>query len=432
MSTNFNPMNLMGLFGGDTTGYGDLLTEQQKKAIANQSMLAMASKLLQAGAPSATPTNLGASLGMAVEAGMGAQQKGQEQALSSMMTKAKIQEMLRQQKSSEAIRQMLLGGQATSGAPVSSGQALAAPASMAGRPGPTAQRAGMIGQPTAMDQPANPLAMLSPLQRALISGMPATEQAKALMDATAGAAEYGAPVNAMINGQPVQVQYNKFGQQKIVPNAAPYQATPADIQGYQFAQSQGYKGSFLDWKQANKAGTNVSVNTGQTGFKNEMDLKSAFKSEPIYTDYQNMRSAYSQIQASLKQETPIADTAAATKIMKLLDPGSVVRESELGMAMAATGRMDRLQNYVNNWLSGQKLTPNQRIEFGNLANELMAASAQAYNMKRGEYENLGSGYQLNANRALGPLAQVPSIMKQEQPKPDDENRKKNLKNLLGL
>ena len=425
--------DLMSMFGGgDLSGFGDLLTEEQKKAIAQQSMLAMGAQLLKASAPSTTPTNLGATLGGAFEAGMGAREKAQQSALTGMLTKQKIQELQRGQKSQEMIRNMLLGGGATQAATTPQG-ALTAPASVAGPAGPTAQRAAMIGQPSAPQQTGGvDLSMLSPLQRVMIASMKPDAQAKALMDATAGASEYGAPVNAMIDGKPVMVQYNKFGQQRIVQGATPYQATPADIQGYQFAKDQGYKGSFLDWKQAVKAGTNVSVNTGQGGFKNEMDLKSAFKSEPIYKDYQDMRSAYSQIQASLKQETPIADTAAATKIMKLLDPGSVVRESELGMAMAATGRMDRLQNYVSNWLSGQRLTPNQRIEFGNLANELMAASAQAYNMKRGEYENLGSGYQLNANRALGPMVQVPSIMKQEQPKTSDEDRKQNLKNLLGL
>jgi hypothetical protein len=96
--------------------------------------------------------------------------------------------------------------------------------------------------------------------------------------------------------------------------------------------------------------------------------------------------------------------------MKLLDPGSVVRESELGIAMAATGKMDRLQNYVSNWASGNKLTPTQRQDFQNLANELYAAAGQTYNAKRGEYLVFGEKYGLDANKALGAPAKLPSVM----------------------
>ena len=79
-----------------------------------------------------------------------------------------------------------------------------------------------------------------------------------------------------------------------------------------------------------------------------MALSSKFKAEPIYKDYNDMKSAFGQVVSSLSQGTPIGDVAGATKMMKLLDPGSVVRETELGIAMAASGRMDRLENYFKN------------------------------------------------------------------------------------
>lgn len=146
----------------------------------------------------------------------------------------------------------------------------------------------------------------------------------------------------------------------------------------------------------------VTMNEGQKGFDNESKLRGDFKSEPIYKEFQDTQSAYKQIKRALDQGTPIGDTAAATKIMKLLDPGSVVRESELAMAMAATGKLDRLKNYVQMQISGNKLTPQQRIEFGVLADEFYNAAQQAFNSKRSEYEQLGKDYGLNTNRALGP------------------------------
>jgi hypothetical protein len=98
--------------------------------------------------------------------------------------------------------------------------------------------------------------------------------------------------------------------------------------------------------------------------------------------------------------------------MKLLDPGSVVRETELGIAMAASGRMDRLQYYFNNFMSGEKLTPTQRDDFRQLSAELYAAAGQAYNQKRSEYQGFGSQYGFkNLDTALGGAATLPSIVR---------------------
>lgn len=160
-------------------------------------------------------------------------------------------------------------------------------------------------------------------------------------------------------------------------------------------------------QQVAKAGaSSVNVNTGQKGFENELKLRGDFRGEPVYKAHQEMQSAYSQIQQSLKQGTPSGDLAGATKIMKLLDPGSVVRESELGMAMAATGLLDRVENYASNILNGTKLTPKQRAEFQQLADALYGESVKAYNSKRSEYQKLGGEYGLNADRAVGAPASM--------------------------
>ena len=114
-----------------------------------------------------------------------------------------------------------------------------------------------------------------------------------------------------------------------------------------------------------------------------------------------MTSAYSQIKQALGQASPAGDLAGATKVMKLLDPGSVVRESELGMAMAATGLLDRVGNYASMILSGNKLTPSQRKDFQSLADKLYAESNKQYNSKRGEYQGIAERNGLNTADVLG-------------------------------
>jgi len=154
--------------------------------------------------------------------------------------------------------------------------------------------------------------------------------------------------------------------------------------------------------------TILDMTGGQKGFDNEMGLKKAFSQEPVYKAYGEMQSAYGQITDSLKAKSPAGDLAAATKFMKLLDPGSVVRESELGMAMAASGALDRAKNYAQMRISGTKLTEDQRKDFEKLSTDLFSTATGAYNQKRGEFEQMGSDYGLNAGRALGAPAKMPS------------------------
>jgi len=154
--------------------------------------------------------------------------------------------------------------------------------------------------------------------------------------------------------------------------------------------------------------TIVDMTGGQKGFENEMTLKKTFAAEPVYKAYSEMQSAYGQITDSLKQASPAGDLAAATKFMKLLDPGSVVRESELGMAMAASGALDRATNYAQMRINGTKLTADQRKDFQQLSDQLFGTATTAYNQKRGEFEQMGSAYGIDANRALGAPAKLPS------------------------
>ena len=190
------------------------------------------------------------------------------------------------------------------------------------------------------------------------------------------------------------------------------EAAPASVKEYQFAQGQGYGGTFQEFQLAQKAAGSQKITLdmtgGQKGFDNEMGLKKAFSAEPVYKAYGEMQSAYSQITDSLKSSSPAGDLAAATKFMKLLDPGSVVRESELGMAMAASGALDRATNYAQMRINGTKLTPDQRKDFQSLSDTLFSTATSTYNSKRGEFAQMGSAYGLDANRALGAPAKLPS------------------------
>jgi hypothetical protein len=196
------------------------------------------------------------------------------------------------------------------------------------------------------------------------------------------------------------------GEVRQVGTSAPKSNLTSDYKNYQSAQAQGFKGSFMDYQTSlKKAGVE------DKSFSRAIDLRKDFRSEPVYKAQQEMKSAYSQVKAGLDAQTPVGDLAAATKIMKLLDPGSVVRESELGMAMAATGLLDRVTNYAENIVKGTKLTEQQRKDFANLAQSLYGISESEYNKKREEYVGIAKRNNLPLEDVVGPAASLPKIQR---------------------
>lgn len=417
--------NFDGLLGNLFGGGGDselekLLTTKQKEQLGLQSTMAAAAALLQASGRSPQRIGLGQALGSALQAGQGAYEKGMTGAFGNLVTAAKLKEMQRDANRQTAFTNLF--SNATPGVLTPAQASLAAPVETAGRVGPTPDRAALMSAAPAPQQ-GGPFSFLSQTQRALLSGMKPEQGLPEILKMSQAAEEYGPPTPVVMNGKTVMVQYNKQGQPRIAQGVMPYEAQSPDLRAYEYISGKSLAGTGQPGiedvgKYRQQIATRVDVKPvidmtgGQKGFENEMKLASAFKQEPIYKDYSDMKSSFNQVVSSLSQGTPIGDVAGATKVMKLLDPGSVVRETELGIAMAAAGRMDRLNNYFNNMMTGQKLTPTQREDFKALSNELYAAAGQAYNQKRSEYEQFGNAYGFkNLNTALGVPATIPSLMR---------------------
>jgi hypothetical protein len=454
MATAFDLGGLLGpVFGGGELD--DLLTPQQRQAIQTQSLLSAASALLQAGGPSRTPISLGQALGGALEAGQAGAQRAQQSALTQMLTRQKLEEARRQREADQALRNMLLGG----GEAMTPAQALAAPGMAAG---PTRERAAMIGQ---VAEPAGAFGGLSLQQRQLLAALPPAQaaaeglkllQPPAPSDKAKLLRELNLPVtieNLRLLEKPEAAPekirtLQALGLEPTIENLRQLEKPDAAPEKIRTLQALGLEPTIANLRQLEKpdaspseirileaTGTPVTLQNvmnlrrsgattvniqdmtgGQKGFENEMKLASAFKGEPIYKEFQGMRTAFNQVNNALDAGTPIGDLAGATKIMKLMDEGSVVRETELAMAMAASGRMDRLRNYFSLWASGNKLTPTQREDFKALSNELYSAAAQAYNAKRDEYKGFGSAYNFkNLDAALGAPATMPSIIRRNLP-----------------
>jgi hypothetical protein len=437
MSTPFDFANFGSMFGGGMggtpTGLDALLSEDQRKLMGRNAALSAAAALLQASGRSTTPIGLGQALGSALQAGQQGYTQARAGSVQDLLLGQKLKEAQRAATADADFLKFMQGQGGVPAAPIipPAMPQVMPPEPLTGVAVPPVERFVSETMPVRMPPPmaAAPAAApsifsgLSQEQLKLIGSLGRDKGVPELLRMSSAASEFGEARPVVVDGRTVMVQTNKLGQNRIAPNMMPYEALSPDIRAVEYLTGQplagtGPAGTSKVGEYRQQIATKVDVKpvinmtSGQEGFTNEMKLSGAFKQEPIYKDFSDMKSAYGQVVSSLAQGTPIGDVAGATKVMKLLDPGSVVRESELGIAMAAAGRMDLLQNYFNNLMTGQKLTPTQREDFQRLSNELYAAAGQAYNNKRAEYEQFGKTYGFkNLDTALGAPATVPSVMK---------------------
>ena len=148
------------------------------------------------------------------------------------------------------------------------------------------------------------------------------------------------------------------------------------------------------------------ANTGAMSTKNrdaEMKLSDDYRAQS--KDFKAVSDAYRTIETTLDKATtsPAATLAGATKFMKLLDPGSVVRESELGMALQASGVIDRATNYINILQSGKVLTPTQVKDFKSITGEIYNAAKQGQDAVDADYTAKAEQYGLNPKNIIQDL-----------------------------
>jgi hypothetical protein len=137
------------------------------------------------------------------------------------------------------------------------------------------------------------------------------------------------------------------------------------------------------------------------------EAESKFRKE--YSDqtkgYQEVKSAYGRVLAS--QETAAGDLALIFNYMKMLDPGSVVREGEFATAQNAAGVPDRIKNLYNNLNKGERLNPEQRKMFGKQAEGLFKQAGEQEATVRQGIERIAKGYGLNTENIFFTPTEVP-------------------------
>jgi hypothetical protein len=142
------------------------------------------------------------------------------------------------------------------------------------------------------------------------------------------------------------------------------EAAPSAVREYEYAVSQGYKGSFAHWVQeGNQAkAPRVAVDVrdptalARAGLDFQNQVRAAFKDDHVIANqFTAMNDAY-------KNPSAQGDTALLYSFFKVLDPASTVREGELDMVLASRSIPDKLKGYAQKLANGQTLLPNERLD----------------------------------------------------------------------
>jgi len=146
-------------------------------------------------------------------------------------------------------------------------------------------------------------------------------------------------------------------------------------------------------------GPRINVDTGLSRnqqFSNENTLRDEFLQQT--SDFRTIRSAYNKIMSTA--DNGAGDMSLLYQYVKLLDPGSVVRESEFATAAASGSFGEQIQGAVQKLQSGARLASTLRDSFRAEAKNIYEQSLSSAQQTEQQYRNLAKDYGLDPNRVI--------------------------------
>ena len=147
--------------------------------------------------------------------------------------------------------------------------------------------------------------------------------------------------------------------------------------------------------------------------KVEMDLAKQFRADKTVMAHQLMQNELRQLEALKRQGSSYSDQALITKFSKILDPGSVVRETEFAITEAGGGYLNKMKNYSDKVLGGGRLQQSQRDEMLQAAQALADGVREEYERKRKAYAAQGALYGARPEAIIGVEEIVPPVEAQK-------------------
>ena len=137
-------------------------------------------------------------------------------------------------------------------------------------------------------------------------------------------------------------------------------------------------------------------------FEQEEKLRKEFQGRTKV--YGELGTTFNNIKSSAEAKNGPGDIALITGFMKMLDPGSVVRETEFATARDTAGLYERLLNTSQKLQSGQlfALDSKQRQEYVNLAKQYLDSAQKKAGEDKTALGVVVKNYRLNPENVFGP------------------------------
>jgi len=133
------------------------------------------------------------------------------------------------------------------------------------------------------------------------------------------------------------------------------------------------------------------------GIRKELEANNTLK------EFRDSRAALAGIETTLSAEKPSgeADLAAIYQFVKILDPGSVVRESEIKLSQSAIPAVKRFAMLYHRLATGQQLTPEARQGYLRVARDLTAAKERSAKAALAPYAAMVNDMELPEEQVFG-------------------------------
>lgn len=136
-----------------------------------------------------------------------------------------------------------------------------------------------------------------------------------------------------------------------------------------------------------RAAAKLAAEQSGKNFSTAADRRKEFSGLQPVKDFVTQRNAMSRIVASAKDPSPAGDLALIFNYVKVLDPGSTVREGEFANVAASGAFGERIAGAVQQVSNGKRLTDVQRRDFVNRSKMLFQAAESDHNYLADQFKS---------------------------------------------
>lgn len=147
-----------------------------------------------------------------------------------------------------------------------------------------------------------------------------------------------------------------------------------------------------------QVGQKSSAKMNPQQFQGENTLRDEFTKNT--QNFVKIRDSYNTIEQAGRNPNAANDLSLIFAYMKILDPGSTVREGEFANAQNAVGVPDQIRNMFNKAQSGERLNDQQRQQFINSARAIYESQKVGYDRQVEDTKRLAQSYGFDPSRVM--------------------------------